>query len=78
MSSLRHIFFSLLLMAGLTLAVSAQRGHDPKKPPPKGEAPKVEPREKPPPRQNPKGDDKPKKPNSGLALVWRSDDKDFA
>jgi hypothetical protein len=77
MNNFRHIFFSFLLLVGLAVGVSAQRGNDPKKPPPKGESPKVEPREKP-PRQNPKGDEKPKKPGSGFAFVSRIEDKYLA
>lgn len=74
MKKFLHIFSSFVLLVGLTLAVSAQRGNDQKKPPPKGDAPKVEPREKPPPRNNPRGGDKPKKPGSGFALVWRNEE----
>ena len=74
MKKFLHIFFSFVLLIGLTVAVSAQRGNDQKKPPPKGEAPKIDPIKKPPPRQNPKGDDKPKKPASGIALVWRNEE----
>ena len=76
MKNFRHIFVGFLLLIGLTVGVSAQRGNDPKKPPPKNNPPKVEPVEK--PARPPRGDDKPKKPGSGFALIWRSDDKYIA
>lgn len=61
MITVKQILISFVMVVGLSLAVSAQRNDDQKKPPPKGETPKVEPREKPPPR-NPPRDSKPKKP----------------
>jgi hypothetical protein len=72
MKKFLHIFSSFVLLIGLTVAVSAQRGNDQKKPPPKGDAPKVEPRDKPAPR--PRGGDKPKKPGSGFAVIWRNEE----
>ncbi|HTH37160.1 MAG TPA: hypothetical protein VL572_04300 [Pyrinomonadaceae bacterium] len=74
MNKFWNIVLSLVMVIGLSVAVSAQRGNDQKKPPPKGDSPKVEPREKPPPRNNPRGGDKPKKPGSGFALVWRNEE----
>jgi hypothetical protein len=61
MMTVKQIFISFVMVVGLSLAVSAQRSNDQKKPPPKGETPKVEPREKPPPRTPPR-ETKPKKP----------------
>ncbi len=78
MNKFWHIFLSFVMLIGLSVAVSAQRGNDPKKPPPKGESPKVEPREKPPPRQNPRGDEKPKKPTSGHLYFRRADETSLA
>jgi hypothetical protein len=74
MRTFNKIFFSFVLLAGLTLSASAQRNDDQKKPPPKPPPPKVEPHEKP-PRDRPK-DDKPKKP--GFAFAWRIEQKDIA
>ncbi len=77
MKRFKQLFLGLAMVGSLSLAVSAQRNDDQKKPPPKDpkETPKVEPRDKPPPRP-PREGDKPKKPGSGYALVWR-DEKNF-
>lgn len=73
MNKFWHILLSIVMVIGMSVAVSAQRGNDQKKPPPKqGDAPKVEPRDKPPPR--PRGGDKPKKPGSGFAVIWRNEE----
>ncbi len=67
MKRVKELLFGLVMIAGLSLAISAQRD-DQKKPPPKDPPPKVEvPREKPPPRQTPTPN--PKKPG-GYATVW--------
>ncbi len=50
----------LVMIIGLTMAVTAQKHQDPKKPPPKQNPPVVTPNIKKPP----KGEDKPKKPES--------------
>jgi hypothetical protein len=73
MRTFNKIFFSFVLMAGLTVSASAQR-NDPKKPPPKPPPPKVEPHEKP-PRERPK-ENRPKKP--GFALALRIEQKGLA
>lgn len=68
MRVLREILITFALVAGLSLAVSAQKD-DPKKPPPKGNPPVVNPGQKP-PRDNPPRNDnsnKPKKPG-GMAM----------
>lgn len=66
MKVLRHILFTLVMVTGLTLAVSAQKQDDPKKPPPKGTPPVINPIPKPPPDSN-----KPKKPGYSL-IVFRT------
>ncbi len=49
MNSIKQFLFVVIAVVGLSLAVSAQRGNDQKKPPPKPEdRPVVVPREKPP------------------------------
>ncbi len=67
----------LMMIAGLSLGVFAQKTDDQKKPPPKDpkETPKVEPREKPAPRP-PSDDKKPKKPQ--YAIIWRTEGSDLA
>lgn len=71
MNRLKELFIGLVLVAGLSLAVSAQRNDDQKKPPPKDpkDTPKVDPPQKPPPR--PPRD--PKKPGAEYSLVWRDE-----
>lgn len=65
MNRLKHLFFSFVVVAGLSLGVAAQRNDDKQKPPPKPPPPKVNPGgEKPPPRQNP-----PKKPSSEYSIL---------
>ena len=74
MNTLKRIVLGLVMIVGLSLAVTAQRTDDQKKPPPKDpkETPKVEPRgEKPPPR--PPRD--PKKPGSEYSVVWREENR---
>jgi len=63
MKILQKILFTLVLMAGCTLAASAQRDGD-KKPPPKSKPPVVTPQPKPPP------DDSKKGRHGALALAW--------
>ena len=60
MKILKQILFILVLVAGMSLGVSAQKGGGQR--PPK-EQPKIEPK----PKQTPKGDQRPKKP--GYAFV---------
>ena len=60
MKILKQILFILMVVAGLSFGVSAQKGGGQR--PPK-EQPKIEPK----PKQTPKGDQKPKKP--GYAFV---------
>lgn len=74
METLKQIFMGFVMIAGLSLAVTAQRNGDQKKPPPKERPPKVEPApEKPPPRE-PRGGDKPKKPGGYSILFINKDD----
>lgn len=72
MNRFKELIISSMLVAGLSLAVSAQKNDDQKKPPPKDPPPKVEPGrpDKPPPKNPPRD---PKKPGSGYALVWRDE-----
>jgi hypothetical protein len=60
MKILKQILFVVVLVAGMSLGVSAQKGGGQR--PPK-EQPKIEPK----PKQTPKGDQRPKKP--GYAFV---------
>ena len=70
MKVLSKIVFSLVLLAGLSVAASAQKDGD-KKPPPKEKPPVVKPQPKPPPDNSNKG----KHGGEGEALaVWRRDD----
>lgn len=77
MSKFKQIFFGLVLLIGLAVGVSAQRGNDQKKPPPKPPPPTVNPGrgDKPPPKPK---DEKPKKPGAGYSLVWRHEQKSVA
>ncbi len=66
MKVLQKILFMFAMVVGLSLAVSAQKNDDQKKPPPKGDPPVVTPQPKnPPPRENP---NKPKKPGYSLVV----------
>lgn len=58
MREIQKILLTFAIVFGLSLAISAQK-EDPKKPPPKGTPPVVNPQPKPPPRENPP----PKKPD---------------
>jgi len=69
MKVLQKLLFTFAMIAGLSLAVSAQKDKPPPKPPP----PVVTPGDKKPP----KGDDKPKKPNSGVVAIWVRTEGDF-
>ena len=75
MKFIKHFVFTLLLVAGLSVAAMAQRDGDRQKPPPpKGNPPVVVPgKGNPPPRDNPKGGDKPKKPGGFESLNKRED-----
>lgn len=80
MKTLKHLFLGFVLLAGLSLGVSAQKNDDQKKPPKKDPPPTVNPNprgEKPPPRQDPPRD-KPKKPGSEYSIVWVKGDGDVA
>ena len=61
MRILKQILFIMVVVTGLSLGVSAQKGGGQR--PPKDRPPKIEPK----PKQTPKGDQKPKKP--GYAFV---------
>jgi hypothetical protein len=63
MRVIRHILFSFVMVAGLSLAVSAQKNDDQKKPPPKDPPPVINPQ----PKNPPSDSNKPKKP--GFAMV---------
>jgi len=68
MKIFKKFLFMLFVIAGLTLAVSAQK-NDPKKPP--KNPPTVDPGKRNPPRENPppRDDKKPKKPGMAYFLV---------
>jgi len=72
MKFVKKILFVFVLLGGLSLASMAQKNDDPKKLPPKNPPPVINPGKG---NQNPpKGDNKPKKPNGGAAVVfWRSE-----
>ncbi len=69
MKMLKNLLFTLILIAGFSLATFAQKGDDKK--PPKGDPPKVSPTEKNPPKNPPPSNggkgDKPKKPQTEIA-----------
>ena len=70
MKKLKHLILGFFLVAGLAAGASAQKNDKPK-PPPKEKPPTVKPGgEKPPP---PREGNRPKKPGSGFALVWRDE-----
>ena len=64
MKGLQKALFTLAMVVGLSIAVSAQRQDNPKKPPPKDNPPVVTPNVKP-----PKGEEKPKKPRSAVLAL---------
>jgi hypothetical protein len=66
MKIVKNFLFMLFVVAGLALAVSAQK-NDPKKPP--KNPPKVDPGKKVPPKENPRDDKRPKKPGMAYVLV---------
>lgn len=72
MKILRETFLTCLMVAGLSVAVFAQK-NDPKKPPPKPSPPVVNPQPKNPP---PKENDKPKKP--GNFAMWKDENGEIA
>jgi hypothetical protein len=66
MKALQKILFTFAMVVGLSIAVSAQKHDNPKKPPPKDNPPVVNPTVKPPP----KGDERPpKRPRSALIAL---------
>ena len=69
MKNVKQIIFTLAMVIGLALSVSAQKGgNDPKRPP--KDSPTIDPRPKDrPPRGNPPKEDKPKKPGMSFFLV---------
>ena len=76
MNKLKQILFTFVGVIGLSIAISAQKNDDQKKPPVKDPPPVVNPREKPPP-QKPR-DDKPKKPGMEFSLVSQRENSDNA
>ncbi|MFM9905484.1 MAG: hypothetical protein ACKVQJ_13050 [Pyrinomonadaceae bacterium] len=66
MKILQKIIFTFAIVAGFSLAVSAQ--NDTKKPPPKDPPPVVTPQPKPPPQNPPSDSNKPKKPSFALFI----------
>ena len=66
MKILKQILFALVVVAGLSVGVSAQKGGGQR--PPK-EQPKIEPK----PKQTPKGDQKPKKPGYAFVIALPED-----
>ena len=69
MKTIKNTLMSVVLLAGLSVAVAAQKD-DQKKPPPKNPPPVVTPQPKPPPDSN-----KGKKPGEAEASVWRRNDE---
>lgn len=69
MNTLKQILFTIVAVAGLSLAVSAQKGGDK---PPKDKPPVINPKPK---DRPPKGDTKPKKPGMSyfVAIVNESE-----
>ena len=65
MKALHKIILMMAMVIGLSIAAFAQKGDDPKKPPPKGNPPVVTPGDKRPP----KGEDKPKKPGTAVVII---------
>jgi hypothetical protein len=74
MNVVKKILFTLVLVAGLSVASMAQKGGDGKgNRPPKGNPPVINPGQKPPPQNPPKGGgDKPKKP--GMAFIIKREE----
>ncbi len=66
---LRESILGLMMIAGLTIAASAQKSDPPKQPPPKEKPPVVNPQPKPPPKEN----EKPKKPGNEMA-AWKNEE----
>jgi len=67
MKVLQRVFFSLVLVAGLSIAASAQKDQ---KPPPKEKPPVVKPQPKPPPDNSNKG-----KHGGEAAVLWIRDER---
>jgi len=68
MKILKHLIFTVVAVAGLSLSASAQKSDQNR--PPKNNPPVIDPGNKRPPRDNPpqpRGGDKPKKP--GMAVL---------
>ena len=72
MKIFRQYIFTIAMVIGLALSVSAQKHDDQKNRPPKPDPPKVDPGKKP-PRGNPPKEEKPKKPGNYFAVVIRKD-----
>lgn len=73
MNTLKQLLFTFAVIAGLSIAASAQKD-DQKKPPPKDPPPVVNPRQdKPPPRERPREGDKPKKPGMAYSIAERKE-----
>jgi hypothetical protein len=68
MRILKEILLTLILMAGLSLAVAAQK--DGQKPPPKQNTPRVDPGRKPPPTPKNNGD-KGRRPGMAMEMGMR-------
>ena len=80
MKVLKEIIFSIVLVVGLSITVSAQKNNDQKKPP-KGPPPVVTPAQKPKPRETPprnSGDRGGKKPGMSLLLILRQNMSEIA
>jgi hypothetical protein len=79
MKRFNQIIFTLAMVIGMTLSVSAQKD-DQKRPPPKDNPPKIDvpPKNRPPRGNPPKGDDKPKKPEMSFYLVNVKKESDIA
>jgi hypothetical protein len=73
MKFVKHLLFTLLLVAGLSAGAMAQKGDPPKKPPKENPPVVVPGKGNPQPRETPKGGDKPKKPGGFDAAIKREE-----
>lgn len=75
MKSFKQLIFTFAAIIGLSIAISAQKHDDQKRPPPKDPPPVVNPGKEKPPKEKPR-DDKPKKPGMAyFALVVKESDR---
>lgn len=74
MNSLKQFLFTLAMIVGLSIGVSAQKNDDQKKPPVKEPPPIVNPGKKPPRPTPPREEDKPKKPQIAFTTTLNVED----